>query len=89
MVESLNHVFKNEFIGDKTIHDDTNLQKQLNLFDEYYNWHRYPIELYGYAPMEVVRGAIPDKHRFRDDIKKAQKKRYLLNKAFTFCGICS
>jgi hypothetical protein len=89
MVESLNNVFKNEFLRDKNIHDQTVLQKELDAFDNYYNWNRYPFELYGYSPMEVVEGAVPGKNRFKDEIQKAQQKRYLLNKVSTYCGICS
>jgi hypothetical protein len=88
MIESLFHIFKYEFLRDRKIHDDAGLLKELNAFEDYYNWHRFPIELYGYAPMEVVHGAIPDRNRFKEDIKKAQQKRYLLNKASTYCGIC-
>ncbi|MGP8215546.1 MAG: hypothetical protein ACLQQ4_08285 [Bacteroidia bacterium] len=88
MVESLNHIFKNEFLRERVIQDEFSLKKHLEAFDEYYNWNRYPIELYGYAPMEVVKGKVPDKHRFAYRIKRAQKKRYIINKSTTYCGIC-
>ncbi len=39
MIESIFHIFKNEFIGDRKIHDDSGLLKELDAFDDYYNWH--------------------------------------------------
>jgi putative transposase len=80
MSESLFHIFKNEFLRDRKITDEADLLRQLEVFEEYYNWNRFPIELYGYAPMEVVQGAVPEKNRFRDSIRKAKEKRYLINK---------
>ena len=59
--------------------------KSLKRFVEYYNHERYPTELYGYTPMEVIQGKVPDKHLFKDQIKKASKERIKQNQAFNLC----
>jgi len=38
--------------------------------------------------MEVVQGAIPDKFKFKKDLRLAMHQRYLENKAATFCNAC-
>lgn len=88
MSESLHHIFKNEYLAVRKIQDNADLSRELELFDSYYNWKRYPIELYGYAPMEVLNGAIPDRNRFKEQIQKGKEQRYLDNKSFTFCTGC-
>ena len=60
---------------------------QLDLFEEYYNYKRFPIELHGCSPMEVVNGMIPDKHKFKKDLRIAKHQRYLENKAARFCDV--
>jgi len=85
MSESVHHIFKNEFLYNKDTQDEIELWQQLEEFDSYYNWNRFPIELYGYAPMEVVYGAVPDRHRFKEQIKQAQNKRYMINSSQPFC----
>ena len=61
---------------------------QLDLFEEYYNYKRFPIELHGCSPMEVVNGMIPDKHKFKKDLRITKHQRYLENKAARFCDVC-
>ena len=88
MSESIHHTFKGEFMGYKSISDEHALKNNLALFVQYYNHQRFPIELHGYAPMEVVQGAIPDKYKFKKDLRLARHRRYLENKAATFCNAC-
>jgi transposase InsO family protein len=88
MSESIHHVFKGEFMRYKPIADEQALQYYLDLFVEYYNHHRFPIELLGCSPMEVVNGVIPDKYKFKKDIRIARHRRYLENKAAKFCDVC-
>ena len=90
MEESLNNVFKNEFLRNIEVRDKDHCIELLEKFEDYYNNNRYPIELHGLAPMEVVAGQIPDKNRFRDDILMATNRRYLLNSKYSSekCYIC-
>ena len=88
MSESTHHIFKGEFMRYKPISDRIALQKHLNDFVYYYNHQRFPIELHGYSPIEVLQGAIPDKHRFKNDIRIAWHRRYLENKHTSFCKAC-
>ena len=88
MSESIHHIFKSEFMRYKPISDERALQNYLDLFEEYYNHHRFPIELHGCSPMEVVNGLIPDKYKFKKDLHIARHRRYLENKAEKFCAVC-
>ena len=34
----------------------------LKCFFNYYNYQRYPTDSFGYTPMKILEGKIPDKH---------------------------
>ena len=40
------------------------------------NTKRYPRELYGLLPQQVLNGEIPDRNKFKESIKAQQKVRY-------------
>ncbi len=61
--------------------------KDLDNFMLYYNHERYPGDLYGLTPFEVLKGAKPHKNRFRDIIKEAQQNRLTENREFNECPI--
>ena len=53
----------------------------------YYNYERFPTDHYGLTPMEVLEGQIPNKFKFRVDIKNAQEERVKANQKFNQCPI--
>ena len=61
--------------------------KDLERFVEYYNHHRYPTDLFGLTPIEVVNGKIPDKNHFKEKIQEARKNRVIVNQQFNDCKI--
>ncbi len=61
--------------------------KDLERFVEYYNHHRYPTDLFGLTPIEVVNGIIPDKNHFKEKIQRARKNRVVVNQQFNDCKI--
>ena len=75
MSESTHHIFKSEFLQHKNPRDESDLREQLDHFEEYYNWNRFPVEPFGLAPMEVVNGAIPYRNHFKEQTKQAQQKK--------------
>ena len=88
-VESCFHIFKNEFSCDKVYRDEEDLQKGMDNFEIYLNEKRYPKELYGLVPLQVLNGEIPDKNKFKEQIKAQKKLRYQKNKSAKFCDVCS
>lgn len=52
-----------------------------------YNYGRYPTELYGLTPMQIIKGKTPDKHFYKERIAEAKRKRVLTNKAFNACAL--
>ncbi len=85
MSESTHSIYKTEFLhGKNSLNRKTHL-KDLERFVGNYNYKRFPTELYGLNPMEVIAGKIPDKHRFKGQIKKAQISRIQTNQLFNNC----
>lgn len=86
MSESTHSKFKTQFMRGKI--SETKEENLVNLlkFMDYANYESYPYDLYGYSPMEVINGNIPDKRRFHGDIILAQKTRIELNRSFNLCG---
>lgn len=87
-VESVFHLLKNEFLGNRAISSSLELGLILNEFRMYNNNERFPIALYGLTPQEVLDGAIIDKHRFTQQIKEAKRNRHLINKKMEYCEAC-
>jgi hypothetical protein len=70
--------------GEFSLNEDFHL-KDLDHFMHYYNNKRYPTNHYGYTVLQVLHGKIPDKKRFKNEIKLAQQQRYQENKSFNQC----
>ena len=87
MSESTHSIFKTDFLKGKfTLNVEEHL-KSLVKFVHYYNFERFPTDLYGYNPMEVLKGKIPDKNRFKKQIEDAKVKRRKANREFNECSI--
>jgi len=87
MSESTHSIYKTEFLNGKySLNEKTHL-KDLKHFVEYYNHHRYPTDLFGLTPFEVVNGKIPDKNHFKEKIQEARKNRVIINQQFNDCKI--
>ncbi len=71
--------------GKLSLNTQTHLQ-DLERFVHYYNYERYPTELYGYTTMEIIEGKIPDKDRFKEQILEARKNRVEVNQQFNDCS---
>jgi transposase InsO family protein len=85
MSESTHRIFKTEFLkGNLSVNRKTHLE-DLERFVFYYNYERFPTELYGLSPMEVVEGKIPDRHYFKQHIEHARKDRIRVNQAHNNC----
>lgn len=88
MSESLHKIFKSEFLKGKDAETREEHVKLLDLFVNDYQHYRYPVELFGYTPAQVLNGAIPDRRLFTEKIKEAGKKRIISNQNFNKCPIC-
>ena len=71
--------------GKYSLNTQTHLQ-DLERFVNYYNYERYPTELYGYITMEIIQGKIPDKNRFAAQILEVRKNRVEANQQFNNCS---
>lgn len=86
MSESTHSIYKTEFMrGKYSLNKQTHL-KDLERFVCYYNYERYPTELYGYTPMKIVEGKIPNKDKFKEQIEQARKNRVKANQEFNDCS---
>ncbi len=87
MSESTHSIYKTEFMrGNLSLNTERHLQ-DLKRFVQYYNYERYPTELYGYTTMEIIQGKVPDKNRFKEQILLARKSRVEVNQQFNDCSI--
>lgn len=71
--------------GKLSLNIQSHLQ-DLERFVHYYNYERYPTELYGYTTMEIIQGKILDKDRFKEQIVEARKSRVIANQQFNDCS---
>lgn len=85
MAESTHSIYKTEFLRGQVSRTVKNHLDSLERFVEYYNYQRYPTNLFGLCPMEVVAGNIPDKDSFKQQIAEAKLNRTLANNAFNKC----
>jgi transposase InsO family protein len=87
MSESTHSIYKTEFLhGKYSLNEKTHL-KDIERFVEYYNHYRYPTNLFGLTPLEVVNGKIPDKNHFKEKIQEARKNRVVVNQQLNVCKI--
>ncbi len=87
MAESTHSIYKTEFLKKQISKNTTEHLKNLASFFEYYNNKRYPTELYGLTPLEVVNGKIPNKHFYKEQIQQARKDRVVVNQNFNNCPV--
>ncbi|MEI7594427.1 MAG: hypothetical protein WCK02_01670 [Bacteroidota bacterium] len=90
MVESCNNFFKNGFMIDKVARTKAELSNHIDNYVPSHNLEWFPLEFYGLNPLEVLRGEIPDKHRFSEQLIQAKKNRLIENQNFDsqFCKMC-
>jgi len=87
MSESTHRIYKSEFKQSKVAQNLAAHLKDLEEFIDYYNNKRYPTELYGYTPSQVLEGAIPDKHLFKEQRLEAKQQRIEENRKFMDCPV--
>jgi len=71
MSESTHSIYKTEFLKGKISVNVKEHLKSLTHFYRYYNYERFPTELFGLHPMEVIEGKKIDKHYYKEQIKQA------------------
>lgn len=87
MAESTHSIYKSEYLRGKHSIDKEQHLIHIEEFLPYYNHSRFPSDFYGLTPMEVLNGESPNKTRFSEKIKKAQKERVIENRAFNKCSL--
>jgi len=87
MSESTHSIYKTEFLKKKVLTNKLEHLKSLERFEVYYNHERFPTDLIGYTPMEILFGEIPDKERFKEQITAGRKERIIVNQRFNECYI--
>lgn len=85
MSESTHSIYKTEFLQKQISVDKNQHLDQLETFVTHYNQSRYPTDLYGLTPHEVLQGASPDKHRFKNQLQVARKERIAANQSRNNC----
>ncbi|EMK26112.1 DDE-type integrase/transposase/recombinase [Leptospira kirschneri] len=86
MVEAVNKIMKYQFLFPKNLVSFQDVIRTLKSAVSEYNSRPSGV-LFGYSPNEVLNGAIPDKHLFADQIKRAASKRSELNRTEA-CEAC-
>ncbi|UMB52616.1 IS3 family transposase [Lutibacter sp. A64] len=86
MAESTHSIYKTEFLRGEVSRTIKNHLGSLQNFVHYYNYQRYPTDLYGLTTIEVIQGKIPDKDYFKNQIIEAKINRVTTNKAFNKCA---
>jgi hypothetical protein len=87
-IESVFHSFKNQFLESPFIEDRKALYQSFLDFVYYYNYVRYPGDLYGLHPADVLNGIPIDKHKFKIHIQNDKLKRYIANTTMAHCQNC-
>lgn len=86
MAESTHSIYKTEFLKGQVSRTVKSHLDSLDCFVKYYNHERYPADLCGLHPMEVINGKLPDKDYFKNQIAEAKLNRVITNKAFNKCA---
>lgn len=89
MAESTHSIYKTEFLKKQLSKNIGEHLKNLENFFAYYNESRFPTELYGLTPQDVINGKTPNKYLYSEAIKQARKERVLVNQNFNNCPILS
>ncbi|EQA64283.1 hypothetical protein LEP1GSC062_2009 [Leptospira alexanderi serovar Manhao 3 str. L 60] len=87
MIEAVNKKMKYEFLFPKNPVSFEEVIDTLKAAVPEYNSRPSGV-LFGFSPDQVLNGAIPDKHRFVENIKEAAAKRPKVNKQ-NLCDPCS
>lgn len=88
-IESSFNIFKNQFARNRIFVTASDLLNCLKEFLIYNNDIRYPKNLYGLHPTQVLNGEIINKHRFAPELQIARQLRYHANKSMNECYKCS
>lgn len=87
-VESSFSIFKNQFAKNRIFITQSDLFKVLEEFLYYNNEIRYPKNLYGLHPFEVLNGEPINKYKFHSQKQIAIQLRYQTNKSMNDCNKC-
>ncbi len=87
MAESTHSIYKTEFLKGQVSRTIKSHRSNLDQFVDYYNNVRFPADLHGLHPLEVVNGKLPDKDYFKTQIAEAKLNRVITNKAFNKCAL--
>ncbi len=68
MAESTHSIYKTEFLKGQHSRTVKNHLESLKRFAQFYNYERNPGDLYGLHPMEVIKGKLPDKYYFKEQL---------------------
>ncbi len=86
MAESTHSIYKTEFLKGQISRTVNSHLDRLEQFVEYYNYQRFPADLCGLHPMEVINGKLPDKAYFKNQVADAKRSRITANRAFNKCA---
>jgi len=86
MAESTHRIYKTEFLKGQLSRNKKQHLENLDAFVEYYNHHRFPNDLFGLTPIEVIHGNRPDKDFFKPHIAAAKLDRIAKNQSFNECA---
>lgn len=86
MIEAVNKRIKYDFLYTKELIDFPSTNSYLTIAIPQYNDKPHH-SLHGYTPWEVLKGSIPYKYRFRENILKAKANRVRENQIFN-CSNC-
>ena len=89
MSESTHSILKTEFLRKQLSKNESEHLKNLDKFVLYYNNERFPGELNGLKPLEVIEGKIPNKNYFKENIQQSRKNRVEVNQNFNDCPVLS
>ena len=87
MAESTHSIYKTEFMQEKYSVDVIQHLIHLEAFIKYYNDNRFPFEFFGFTPIEILNGEIPNKAMFREQISERRQLRITENRAFNECSL--
>ena len=87
-VENSFHIFKNQFAKYRIFITVADLLKALEEFLYYNNEIRYPKNLYGLHPIQVLKGETINKYCFAPKLQVARDLRYQTNKSMNECYKC-
>jgi hypothetical protein len=86
-IESVFNTFKNKFVS-HVFQTKEDVHQSFNDFVYYYNCVRYPGDLYGLHPIQVLNGEPINKTKFTTAILNDKQLRYQINTAFNNCKEC-